>query len=482
LRSQPNETTISSSNVKGLKVKWIFTTGDSVSATPTVVNNVVYFPDWAGNLFAVRADTGKQIWSHQISSYNGASGSMSRVSPLVLAQEVIIGDNVINQAAPHSGASIIAVNTSTGLLKWITKVDTHPAAIITGSPVSFNNVIYVGVSSNEEILATVPTYPCCTFRGGMVALNAQTGAILWKTSTVPDNLGAVNAFSGGSIWQPAAIDPVRGSLYAGTGNNYTVPARVEACQNVALQSKSTTSCTPADDHIDSVIAFNLTTGAIKWSMKMNNYDAWTVACTITPPSVGCPAPSGEDFDFSGSGPNLLGNILGIGQKSGIYWALDPDSGTILWKTQVGPGDIFGGVHWGTASDGTNIYVPITDFIHANYALQPSGTVISWGSWAGLDAKTGKILWQTADPQVGALDSGAASVANGVVYVGSMSGLMAALDASTGKILWTFNSVGSVLDGPSIVNGVVYWGSGYHTANLGTSNNTSNNKLFAFSLN
>lgn len=478
LRSQPNETTINASNVKNLTMKWSFTTGDNVSATPTVANNVVYFPDWSGRIYAVTADTGKQIWSHLISDYDGVSGSMSRVSPLVLGDRLIIGDNMINQSAQHNGASIIAVDTATGAKVWSTKVDNHPASWITAPPVTFNNVIYVGVSSNEETLSAVPGYACCSFRGSMVALNAQTGAILWKTYTVPDNMGATNAYSGGAIWQPAAIDTTRGLLYVGSGNNYTVPASVAACEAAALQSKSTTSCTPADDHIDSAMALDLTTGAIKWSDKMNTYDAWTIACLSLPPGVACPSPAGTDFDFPGSGPNLLGNIVGFGQKSGIYWALDPATGTILWKTMVGPGDFFGGIQWGTASDGTNIYVPITDFTHVNYQLQPNGPLVSWGSWGALNAQTGKILWQTPDPQVGALDAGAASVANGVVYVGSISGLMAALDASSGKILWSFNSVGSVMDGPAIVNGTVYWGSGYHIANL---LGTGNNKLFAFSL-
>jgi polyvinyl alcohol dehydrogenase (cytochrome) len=53
-----------------------------------------------------------------------------------------------------------------------------------------------------------------------------------------------------------------------------------------------------------------------------------------------------------------------------------------------------------------------------------------------------------------------SVANGVVFAGSLSGTMNALNAQTGKVLWSFASGGPVIDAPSIVNGVVYWGSGY----------------------
>jgi polyvinyl alcohol dehydrogenase (cytochrome) len=70
-----------------------------------------------------------------------------------------------------------------------------------------------------------------------------------------------------------------------------------------------------------------------------------------------------------------------------------------------------------------------------------------------------------------------SVANGVVFAPSLSGDMVALDASNGKTLWKFASGGSVVDGPSIVDGVVYWGSGYGHFGIGT----PNNKLFAFEL-
>jgi len=73
------------------------------------------------------------------------------------------------------------------------------------------NVIYVGVSSNEEGLATDDGYMCCTFRGSMVALNAATGAILWQTFVVPENGGFPNGYSGNAIWQPPAIDQQRGS-------------------------------------------------------------------------------------------------------------------------------------------------------------------------------------------------------------------------------------------------------------------------------
>jgi polyvinyl alcohol dehydrogenase (cytochrome) len=491
-RNQAAEQSINSSNVSMLAPKWVFTTGGDVSATPTVAGDAVYFPDWAGNLYAVNKDTGQLIWSRLMSTYDGFATAISRVSPAVHGDELILGDNESPRAA-HAGANVLAVDRQTGALRWITNVESHPAAIITGSPVVFRDTVYVGVSSNEESnLASNPAYNCCAFRGSVVALNADTGAILWKTYDVPDNHGATDEYSGGAIWQPPAIDPKRGLLYIGTGNNYTVPASVEACEKAAQAANNPNAdCTAPDDYFDAALALDLQTGDVKWARKplhdaagsiewdnkVQPYDAWTAGCIGALP-VNCPSPKGPDYDLGGSGPNLLGDMVGFGQKSGIYWAFNPDDGEVLWKTFVGPAGTgtLGGIEWGTATDGKRIYAEVADSGKVNYTLIPSGAVINWGSWSAFDARTGQILWQTADPTPGSLDFGAVSVANGVVYAGSQGkpGYMYALDALTGKILWSYASGGSVIDGPSIVDGVVYWGSGYRIG-------THNNKLYAFAI-
>jgi polyvinyl alcohol dehydrogenase (cytochrome) len=341
-------------------------------------------------------------------------------------------------------------------------------------------------------LADNPAYPCCTFRGSMVALDVFTGEMLWKTFTVPDNQGLTNQYSGNAIWSPPAIDPGRGSLYIGVGNNYTVPDAVLQCQQEAIASGNPNpNCDAPDNFIETVLALDLATGAIKWSRKLSAFDAWTVACPPSSPApapVGnCPALFGPDFDFPGSGPNLLHlpeqpegpatDLVGIGQKSGIYWALNPDNGAIVWSTSVGPGGTTGGIQWGTATDGTRIYVAITNAQHMTFTLANGGPTIDWGSWAALDPRTGTILWQVPDPTPGTVDPGAVSVANGVLYAGSYSGAMYGLDAATGAVLFTFDSGGSVIDAPSIVEGTVYWGSGYRNIPPGI----GNNKVFAFSI-
>lgn len=469
-RNQPSEATISAANVSTLAPKWVFTAGGSVSATPTVAADGIYFPDWAGNLYAVDPGSGKPIWSAKISDYDGVAGSVARVSPVISGSQLILGDNQ-GDLGPHKGANLMAVDRKTGKLLWITQIDAHPAAIVTGSAVVYNNVIYQGVSSSEEQYATNAQYPCCTFRGSVVAVSASTGKVLWQTFDMPANNGATDQYSGGAIWQPPVVDASRGMLYVGTGNNYTAPVSVMACQ---ADNLSATDCTADEDYFDAVLGLDLATGAVRWTRKLEGYDVWTVACVGNPGNP-CPSPAGPDYDLGGSGGNLVGGLVGFGQKSGIYWALNTVNGSLLWGTSVGPGGNLGGIQWGTATDGDRIYVADANNEYVSFK-GPAGQTITGGSWAALDAATGKILWQTADPTPGAFDSGAVSVANGVLYAGSLDGHMYALDASTGKILWSFASGGTVMDGAAIASGVVYWGSGYNR-----SGGTANNKVYAFTL-
>jgi len=154
----------------------------------------------------------------------------------------------------------------------------------------------------------------------------------------------------------------------------------------------------------------------------------------------------------------------------------------------------GGMEWGTAYDGDRIYVSITNQHHIQYLLTDNGkltsTTATGGSWAALDPDSGKIIWQRADPQtevvggqtVGVWDLAPVSAANGVVYVASMAksgNEFYALNGATGEILWAWPAGSSVNAGPAIVNGSVYWGSGYSRA--GAVEGSGNNMFFAFTI-
>ncbi len=484
-RDAAGEHIIGPHNVSRLTTAWSVTTAGSVRA-PTVDGGVVYFPDTGGKLWAVSAATGTVLWSHEIAGYIGIAGAISRTSPAIYQNELVLGDasyqTLLGYARPLSGAYIFAVDKRTGHLQWRTKVDSHPAAIITGSPVIYRGVVYEGVSSYEEVLAAKPGYHCCTFRGSVVALDAKTGRLLWKTYTMPEG------YSGGSVWgSTPAIDPARGLLYVGTGNNYSAPAGV-------CTAPGETGCVPpaAGDHVDSILALDLKTGAVRWYKSTVTGDVFTEACRQLS-SHGC----GQDFDF-GSGPNLFRlpsgrQLLGIGQKNGIYWALDPATGAVAWKTMAGPGSGYGGIEFGSATDGQRVYVAIGDFYGKPYQITSASgrtSTTSGGSWAALDAATGKILWQTADPQQAA-DLGFVTTANGLVYAGSTAQNgddMYVLDAATGTILWRFASGGPVVSGADVAGGSVYWGSGYRIATSCPNGRTaikvctgSSHKIYAFRL-
>ncbi len=485
-RVQPGEFRINVGDVGRLAPKWVFTTHGDVSATPTVDGGAVYFPDSGGYLNAVNASNGSLLWQARVPSYTGVANAASRVSPAVDGDRLISGDNFF--LVHPGGAHVFAVNRFTGKLLWSTQVESNPAAIITSNPVVYGNEVVVGVSSNEEDDALFSFYPCCTFRGSVVALSADTGQILWKTYTVPVNAGPCTVhsppagcgYSGGAVWDAPAIDPATDSVYVGTGNNYTVPDAAAACQAAAVANKmSDDGCTSPDDHFDSALSLNLQTGQINWSHKVEGWDAWNFACFLGTGVSWCPSIAGDDYDFSGSGPNLMQTggrtLVGLGQKSGVYWAFDATNGNLVWDTLVGPGGVEGGIQWGTAYDGRRLYVPIANAGGTAYQLA-SGQPAKAGSWAALDPATGKIIWQVADPN-GSADIGPVSEANGVLFGASAAWFgnkMFALDAATGRVLWGFPSAGSVWGGTSIVNGTVYWGSGYYQG-------LPSNKFYAFSV-
>jgi polyvinyl alcohol dehydrogenase (cytochrome) len=471
-RSQPFEHTIGPGNVARLAPKWVLTTAGDVSATPAVVHGAVYVPDWGGKLWKIDAETGDVLWSRSIAEYTGLAGAISRTSPAVAHGLVYVGS--------LRGARVMAIDAATGDLRWITQIETHPAATVSNSPVVVGDRVYFGTSGLGGVL----------FRGSVVALDAHTGRIIWKRYTVPaEPVG----FSGGVVLAPPVIDLTRGLLYQSVGDLHAQPESVTSC--LAAAGGWSESCFPAGSYFASVLALDLRTGEPRWSFRAVGADAWQLACGHLPASVTwCPAVDDSlAWDFTGSGPNLFRvridgrwrDVIGVGQKSGVYWALDRDTGELLWNTLVGPGSTRadglqqGGMEWGTAMDGSRIYAAIGNVGLQSYILQPSGVLAHAGSWSALDPANGRILWQTADPQ-DAADTAPLTAANGVVYAGSMAQTgdqMYALDAATGQILWRFASGGSVNSGPAIVDGTVYWGSGYGRLGLGS----GNNKLYAFSL-
>ena len=476
-RSQPEEWQIDAFSARRLKTRWVLTTAGDVSATPAVVDGAVYFPDWGGKLWKVDAETGAVIWSRAISEYTGIAGAVSRTSPAFAGGSIFVGD---------LNGNMMAIEASTGDLRWITELDSNPNTIVTTSPVVHGNRLYIATSSSGGGVARM------TFRGSLVALDTRTGRIVWQTFALPDNGGVPGGFAGGAFVNPPAIDIANGLIYAAAGQLYFQPASVTSCL-AADPDGWDEACYPEGAYFNSLVALDLRTGKPRWSFRAAGPDARALGCGPTPQSW-CP-PWENNFnvwDFAGAGANVFRArvqgrsrwVVGIGQKSGVYWLLDARTGALLWSRLVGHADDPGGIQWGTAVDGERIYVAIGhNRVRAPYVLA-SGETVTGGSWAALDPSTGEILWQVPDPRWtidpgGASDLAALTVANGVLYAGSMSHAgeqMYALDATNGSVLWRFAAGGSVVAGPAVVDGVVYWGSGYaRTGGVG------NNKFYAFSV-
>jgi polyvinyl alcohol dehydrogenase (cytochrome) len=510
---------ISKDTVGKLAVKWVHdkaagAAGD-VSATPAVVAGSVYFPDWGGMINRLDAATGMPKWSKSVGdllTQSGNPGSLggfvSRDTPLVTQGLVIFGtvrDPPQVITAPGTGGYLLAIDQDTGAVKWATQLESHPASVITGSPVLEGSTLYIGVSSQEEYGGLAAQYGikynCCSFRGSVAAVDVATGHVLWQTHTISDDLyyvdaGVVDAgsgdagvgtptagYTGVAIWSSTpVIDRKRHQLIVTTGDNYTLPSGAPG--------------TPPGNWVDAVVALDLATGNLNWAQPlpgggMAASDAFAVGIS-----------SGPDSDF-GAGANLFTamingapvDLVGAGQKSGTYFAMDAQTGKIIWQTKIGPGGGLGGIHWGTATDGLRIYAGLNNGSSTAFALAGNGPMTTSGAWTALDPATGAFVWQVPDPALakplsGASVNGPVAVVNGVMFGGSMDmdGTMFALDAATGDELWRFQSGGTVYGGPAVSNGVVYWGSGYPGQGgisakrpLGFGTSSTKGSLFAFAV-
>jgi polyvinyl alcohol dehydrogenase (cytochrome) len=457
-RFQPaNGAGITADDVPRLKLKWAFGfPGASSGGTqPVVVGGWVYVGDAEGDLFALDAQTGCIHWTIEVEG--GIRSAITIGTRSAGGLTAYFGDQAAN---------MYAVDAESGKMLWKVKVDDYSRAAITGAPQLYAGRLYVPVSSREESQAGDPTYPCCKFRGSVAALDAATGKRIWKTYTISEvaiptqkNQAGTQLWgpSGAGVWNAPAIDVKRSLLYVGTGNNYSPPAIGDS---------------------DSIVAFDMKSGKIKWVNQQTENDIWNGSCRRPDrePAV-CPEADAPDFDF-GSSPALVElksgrQMLIAGNKSGMVWALDPDQrGKMIWGQQTGKGSTGGGVLWGLAVDGENVYVPNGFFDQASADAS--------GGMAALQLSDGHEIWNTPNSPCGERKPckpshpAAVTAIPGVVFSGTMDGQLFAYSTKTGKIIWEFNTVrdyssvngvkangGSISNaGPTVVGGMLFANSGY----------------------
>jgi polyvinyl alcohol dehydrogenase (cytochrome) len=443
--------------VPQLKLKWAFgfPGAGRAFAQPTVVGGRIFAGSDSGNVYSLDATTGCIYWTFKA---DRPVRSAISIGPAGAKWVAYFGDQ-------HAQA--YAVDAATGALLWKVHVEEHPAAMITGAPALYEGRLYVPTSSYEEVTGAAPKYECCKFRGAVTALDAATGKQIWKSYTIAEAPHPVRKNkqgtelwgpSGAGVWSSPTIDPKRRAIYVTTGDSYSDPAAPTS---------------------DAFLAFDMDTGKLLWSRQMTEGDAYNLGC---PTGDNCPEAKGPDFDF-GCSPNLVDlpngkRALVAGQKSGMVHALDPDQqGEVLWSVRVGKGGPLGGVQWGNASDGQNVYVAVSDH-YATKNLNEAGGMFA------LKLATGERVWSTPAPPYSdscggksgcsPAQSAAVTVIPGVVFSGALDGHLRAYATGDGRIVWdvdtaveyrTANGVkahGGSLDGPgpTVVGGTLYVNSGY----------------------
>jgi polyvinyl alcohol dehydrogenase (cytochrome) len=496
---------LKAADVPKLKVKWSYAM--SGGSMPTVIGDWLFITNRSGKFYALDAKSGCVHWV--------VEGAASRTTPMIVKSSIspsgwatFIGERT---------RSVRAFDAQSGKEIWKSaQLETNPVAGITGSPVVAGDQLFVPLTSGEEPAARNLTYSCCTFRGSLAALDLATGKTQWKTFVITEPLHPTHKNSagvmmqgpaGGAIWSAPTADLKRGLVYVATGDSYTDEPTKGA---------------------DAIVAIETKTGKIRWSTQVTEKDNFIMGCENGAKPPNCPTPVGPDYDFGaspilftlppGKGEGAGKQILLSGQKSGIAYGMDPDTGKLVWKTAVGSGSALGGIEWGMAADGKRLYVAISDVINlfGEVAGVPPVTDDKLGpAKAGLYAlapATGKFLWSTPAPIApchyagdrsrdyakGACiraQSAAPSVMPGAVFSGTMDGWFRAYDTATGKIIWAFSTTAQPYDtvnqvkgqpggnidglGPAIAGGMVYTMSGFQGA--AQTGGNAVNVLLAFSV-
>ncbi|HXC58993.1 MAG TPA: PQQ-binding-like beta-propeller repeat protein [Steroidobacteraceae bacterium] len=460
---------IATADVPHLELAWAlaFPRASTMRAQAAVVGNALYLPvtDEA-RVFAVDISGGKPcfqwVYASNVPLRTGVAYGVLASGRPVLA----FADAAVN---------VHLVDARTGKLIWKTPVGRWDLSNATGTPQIFGGRVYMPISASEINFGGEDSHECCKTHGMFVALDASNGRIVWRYQTMPDAKPVRDRGDGKKLWGPSgapiwsspALDARRGLLYVGTGEATSAPAA---------------------DTIDSVLALEMATGKLRWKFQATADDIFLTSCLRQTKGLNCPREGRLlDVDF-GASPILAHrkdgrDVLLAGQKSGTLWALDPDSGKLLWNREFGKGSPLGGIHWGMAANSERVFVPIHKMPDAE-GNDPNQTP----GLHAVDFTTGEVRWSftatadcsgdrktrvpTCNANIGL--SAAPAVIDGAVFEGSADGFLRAFDVNTGTLLWKFDTArpydgingvkghGGAIDNASIVaaNGYVFVNSGY----------------------
>jgi outer membrane protein assembly factor BamB len=459
---------ITPKNVSRLQPAWVFPTGDAVTASPAVVDGVVYTGSWDGYFYAIDARSGQLRWKFlldcqltvvPIPEVCLGPPPGPDVGRLTTPGGIVTASPAVSEGKLYfaGGKTVYALKASDGTLLWKRVIcgrpeekdcasDANDPTQVLSSPAVFDGKIFFGADTGG-VAFEIP------YRGGFVALDAKTGKVVWRFEVDRrlDRNGHIDGVQNrgcGNVWSSPAIDPRLRLVFFGTAD----------CEEQ-----------PLPPYHGSVLALDADTGRIRWVFRPRESD-----------------PKKCDFDF-GASPNLIKvsnkNYVGIGGKDGTYYLLDRLTGQQSWATRVVFGGGIGGFFGAAAFDGRRIF-SATGFGDGNVLTQSGqcdpdysdphseivDSFIQEPSMHALDATKGTILWEEETNQ----SLGATTLADRVVFSGftglppSVLPAIKAYDARNhaqgGRLLFTYPT--EVDHRPGMVNsaivpvgGMVFFGSG-----------------------
>lgn len=399
---------------------WAFTTSGAsaglsdLNGTPIVAGGCVYLNTAGGEVIAIDAANGSEIWRATVALTPGTVAGLGGIfvsSPVVHGSLLVA---LVNEqgmaedpsgAAPPTGPYAIAFDRHTGAMAWRSeRLATGAGYYTNATPVVANGIVLAGIS---------PAEGDPTGRGGVALIDVRTGRVLRRAWTVPDEDYA-RGYAGGGIWTAPAVDLVGKYAYAGTGNPFSK----------TVEHPNTNAIVKID-----IDRHRRTFGSIVGAAKGNIDQYAPVFRDLVDPVcdavgedpnlqlvVGNSAPCLQlDLDF-GAPPNLFTDssgrlLIGDLQKSGVYHVADATTMEKEWSATVGascPACNAAASAW----DGQNLYGVSTPG-GAMYSLTPEGG----------------LRWMS--PVADGVHYQSTTVANGVVYTIDSAGFLLGFEAATG---------------------------------------------------
>ena len=452
-------------DVPKLKLKWAFglPSGSSLYSQPSVAFGRVFVGSDDGVVYSMDAKSGCAYWAYK-------SDQFGRFAPIIAPISGYPGTRYAVFFVTRSSTAY-AIDAHDGKLLWKNEVK-DALNNLSATAAYYDGRLYIPLAGTETLTGANLDVECCKSRGTVVAVDANTGKVIWRTQSVQEPLVALGENSkgkqqfgpaGASVWNTPTVDAKRKLIYVGTGNSF---GRV------------------ASAYSDSILALRMEDGKVMWHHQEFAGDSFMNGCRATnAKDSNCPEKLGPDYDFGGSSAILQTvngkDILVAAGKGGVAIGLDPDAeGKLVWRTQLwetqAP-NAAGLVVWGGASDGQRVY----------YASQQPN-----GGLKALQLMTGKVDWNAPIKADRRGQAGPVSAIPGVVFTGGWDGILRAVDTA-GNVIWSYDAKqdfetvnGVVANGGSfgpagavIANGMVYVASGY----VGIQQGSQGNVVLAFSV-